>query len=87
MRTQHRCPKCDNPEVLFIPTPRDARHDQLALGGAVRFNIEEANGQLAAYMCTRCGYVEWYADPRSLDLSKIEGAQVLRAVEPDSPYR
>jgi hypothetical protein len=74
--------------VLHIPVPRDSDLNRMAIGGRLSIWSGETNGGLEAYVCMRCGYTELYvADVAAIDVSKIEGARMLRAVKPSSPYR
>jgi len=86
MRDTHRCPKCRHDEILHVPAPKDADRDAMAIGGQHSFLAYHPNGRLQAYACTRCGYAEFYVDLRSLDVAKIDGAQLLHA-ESGDPYR
>jgi predicted nucleic-acid-binding Zn-ribbon protein len=88
MRARHRCPKCDHGEVLYVPAPRDADFDRMAIGGRRSAWDGGENGGLEAYVCRRCGYTELYVgDVGAIDVTRIEGARVLRAELPDTPYR
>ena len=87
MRTRHRCPKCDHHEVLHVPEPRDSNQDRLAVGG-VRRIWGNTVGELEAYICLKCGYVELYVrDIGAIDAANLEGARVLTAEAPSDPYR
>jgi len=61
MKNSHRCPKCQNHQLLEIPqvNDRSGRQDTdepmyLVSGFAKR------QGLLSAMMCRRCGYTEFY---------------------------
>jgi len=84
MRTTHVCPKCQHPEVLFVPrlADRDDRDNVRPLVLHVTHldwkDIEV--GSLEAYVCRGCGYTELYtAHADKLPVDKIPGAKLLRA--------
>ncbi len=87
MKSSHRCPKCQHAEILYVPEPRDSDLDRPALGSRVGAFSTAVTGQMEAYACLGCGFVEWYVkDVARLDVSQLKGASVLRAATP-APYR
>lgn len=79
MRTTHKCPKCQNPEVLYVPRLHDARHDEMRVGSRGIFNLQ-ANGTFEAYICRSCGFSELYVkNVADVDVASIAGAEILTA--------
>ena len=81
MRETHRCPKCEHPEVLYLPQLSDTQRDKLAAHvDAPGWTTIEHYGVFEAYLCRACGYTELYAKaPQDIPLEKIRGAKVLRS--------
>lgn len=56
-----RCPHCENDKFVEHTALLNTR-------GMTLFNLEFLNQSAATYVCSRCGRIEWFADP-SLGLS------------------
>lgn len=88
MRTTHTCPKCKNPEVLFLPQIADRDDDDNVKplsAHVVHFDWKDdvEMGKLQAYVCRRCGYTELYTkEAASLSLAKLPGAKLLTPEDP-----
>ena len=82
-RTTHTCPKCKNPEVLFLPqiADRDDNDTVRPLSAhVVHFDWKDdvEVGKLQAYVCRKCGFTEIYTKEASqLPWQKIPGAKLL----------
>src|SRR4051812_49409860 len=97
MKKTHRCPKCESIDILYIAEPfPDRTHDGLKrtqtrlgllreganLNGA---GDRDTAGELEAYCCATCGYVETYVKNwRGLH---VDGKFVVRLAPPDGSYR
>ena len=81
MHTPAPCPKCDHDEILYVPR----LHSDSVPSGNLMVHIQggfstKTYGQLAAYICRKCGFTELYAaQPAEIPVAKIEGAQIIRA--------
>jgi predicted nucleic-acid-binding Zn-ribbon protein len=66
MRDTHRCPKCKQSEVLFVPQIAD-RDDRDVIRPLVLHVVEfdwrddMEFGKIQAYVCRSCGYTELYS--------------------------
>ena len=92
MRGQMRCRACNCRRIAHAPQVLDRSRNfdhQLALYRKQGFLSSESFGVFEAYICTRCGLVEWWVtDPSSLQphenhLSIIDGD----VSGPKDPYR
>lgn len=90
MRQSHTCPKCQHPEVLYLPEISDQADFPLTLHLVVRYHAFRAPsrwGKIEAYVCRGCGYTELYAaDADKIPLDVIPGARLLQAKR-STPYR
>lgn len=87
MRTTHRCPKCQHPEVLYVPRLRDSDYDEMRLDNVGIWN-REANGGFEAYVCRSCGFTELYVkNVAAIKIEELEGAKVLKAAVTLDAYR
>lgn len=85
VRTSHRCPKCNNDEVLFVPQLAD-RDDKLHIKPLMVHVVEfdwrhdMEFGQIQAYICRGCGFTELYTSgAEKLPVDKIPGARIYKA--------
>jgi len=91
MRTSHTCPKCKNPEVIFLPQIADRDDDDSVRplsAHVVHFDWKDdvEVGRLQAYVCRSCGYTELYTkEARLLPLEKVPGARLLTPNDPPLP--
>ena len=83
MRQSNRCPKCNHPEVLFVPQIAD-RDDRDVVKPLVihvtEFDWREDMefGRIQAYICRKCTYTELYTKGADkLPIDKIPGARIL----------
>jgi hypothetical protein len=92
MRGQLRCRACNCRRIAHAPTVLD-RGDNDSAQALALFRPSwwsgKVKGQLEAYVCTRCGLVEWWvSDPSSLE----EHEKYLHIIDgditgPKDPYR
>ena len=53
----------------------------------VAFGVDEYRGILEMYVCTRCGFTEWYCrDPRNIPIGPEYGTETL-TLAAQAPYR
>lgn len=85
MRETSICPKCHHDHVLYIGEVADwqMRHLKAA---AIAIVAGASVGELCAFVCKRCGFVEHYVrDPQSIP---VDGQQVVERVgSGPAPYR
>lgn len=78
MRHTHRCPKCQHPEVLYLPHLADTQRDHLAAHISSTWTSLTHHGRFEAYLCRACGYTELYAQrPDQIPVKDIPGAKLL----------
>ena len=83
-----RCPQCDHAVVLHVKRvfPRfdgnDGRYSAtLALYN--KFGIMSTKGEVEAYVCDRCGFIEFYA----VSPIEVDGVNVCRLGDAPGTYR
>lgn len=90
------CPLCDHTEILEARPVDSAgghfvRDDKSA--GARGWVISGPNpnhhyGSLTAYICRRCGYLQWFAaDPAAIPVSDYYQTRIIEGPEQDGPFR
>jgi hypothetical protein len=91
IRSTGRCPACGGTKAIYVPKVLENTHGgmvPLAVAHDVSWWKSTPVAPLAAYVCTGCGFVEWYVS--SFEGIEIDGDKVrdASAQPPDGgPYR
>ncbi len=93
MRGQLRCRACNCRRIAHAPRVLDRTRNMLSDEPLALYRVhvwsDDARGELEAYICTRCGLVEWWViDPSALEPHE----EHLRILDgdvsgPKDPYR
>ena len=87
MKNSHRCPKCQNHQLLEIPQVNDRSGKQDADNPMYLVSTPKRQGLLSAMMCRRCGYTEFYVkNPGSVQPAGKRAIEV-NGPETGTPYR
>ncbi|MBN1617802.1 hypothetical protein JW887_00470 [Candidatus Dojkabacteria bacterium] len=71
MKKTKKCTKCESTEIFYLESVVDRAHgnnaSKLLVGLKNDFWRGKIGGEIEAYICANCGYVEFYLkDPKSL---------------------
>jgi hypothetical protein len=87
------CPLCRHHEIIAaLPGDFDALDERtLAVSYAIVDGARDARfprGLLVAYICRRCGYLQWFADkPDEIPIGKRYKTRLVRGPSPRGPFR
>lgn len=97
MKKTRQCPKCDGLDLYYIAAPLAPTHDTSSLrrgaslglawadGEYHDFNILRGLGELEAYCCATCGYLETYV--KDWEKIQADGKFIVRLSPPTGSYR
>jgi hypothetical protein len=67
MKKTLRCPACGETRIAYVEKPFAAREWGMALGVVTSTFSAKQVGELEAFACAACGFVEWHVkDPNAL---------------------
>jgi predicted nucleic-acid-binding Zn-ribbon protein len=75
MKRTKLCPKCQSKDIYYLPEIADHASNggaitPMILGLKKNFLWGKTDGSIEAFICSQCGYIEWYLkNPAELETS------------------